>query len=253
LIYNPCELVTALAYKPSTYSLMSSVPHWSRNRSDHPVPNTTIASYFFGTYFHSSRPFPYSKFVAVFPVFSCPDPFCFRVPYLVTNSVEYTAGMFQEWDYLGILLLFILPFYYIYFSCTYSSSNRFDISLSPQIPYDALALCHHLDARSRLVPRRSCSRILLFLHRTCLRSPFRRQHLISYLALPPKPWGWFDPLAHIMSYGCPGSCLLNLFSLRSWKRHMRVIITPRMERFDRPIWMMWTDITDIRSEIMAIK
>jgi hypothetical protein len=116
------------------------------------------------------------------------------------------------------------PFIYItlllYIVLMYSSSNRFDILLLPQILYDILALCRHLNAHSCLVPHRPRSCTLLILHCTCLHLPFRHQHLISpisYLALPPEPWGWFDPLTHIMSYGCPESCLLDLFGSRSWK------------------------------------
>jgi hypothetical protein len=125
-------------------------------------------SYFFCCYFHSLRPFPYSKFpiLLLFSLVSRPLLFPSSVPgnqfhRLHSWNVPRTE-LFECSPFIHITLL-------LYILLMYSSSNRFDTSLSPQIPYDALALRRHLDAHSRLVPRLPRSRVLLFLHRTCLR------------------------------------------------------------------------------------
>jgi hypothetical protein len=91
-------------------SMTSSVPRWSRNRSDRLVTSSAAI-------FILYDPFPTASSPSCYCFLLCPDPFCFRVLYLVTNSVEYTAGMFRERNYLSLLLLFILHFYYIYFPC----------------------------------------------------------------------------------------------------------------------------------------
>jgi hypothetical protein len=211
-----------------------SVRWWAASRADHGIG--PIAPF-------QTRPSPVTASAAIFiphdPFPTASSLLCFLFslvsrPLLLPSSVPGNKFCrVHSWNVLRMELFEYSPFIYItlllHILLMYSTSNGFDISFSPQIPYDTLALHCHLDARSRLVPRCPRSRIPLFLHHTCLRSLFRHQHLISpisYLALPPEPWGWFDPLAHTSSHGCPGSCLLDLFSSCSWKHRMRVNIQP---------------------------